>query len=132
MPQTIQQSVTLPAPATRLFDMYLDAKLHTAFTGSPVIVSAKPGSSFRAFEGALTGMMLYTVPKQLIVQSWRSTHFYADDLDSILVLRFSPAGKSGRIDLVHVNVADQDVQGVTEGWEKYYWTPWRAYLEGLA
>jgi len=27
-----------------------------------------------------------------------------------------------------VNVADHDVQGVTEGWEKYYWAPWRKFL----
>jgi hypothetical protein len=25
-------------------------------------------------------------------------------------------------------VADHDVEGVTEGWKKYYWDPWRAYL----
>jgi len=25
-------------------------------------------------------------------------------------------------------VADRDVRGVTEGWRKYYWRPWRAYL----
>ena len=35
---------------------------------------------------------------------------------------------SGRIDLMHVNVADHDVEGVSEGWKKYYWDPWRAYL----
>jgi hypothetical protein len=26
-------------------------------------------------------------------------------------------------------VADQDFQGVNEGWEKYYWKPWREYLQ---
>jgi hypothetical protein len=35
---------------------------------------------------------------------------------------------SGRVELVHVNVADQDVQ---EGWEKYYWTPWLKYLQRI-
>ena len=25
--------------------------------------------------------------------------------------------------------ADHDYDGVTEGWDKYYWKPWRAYLE---
>ena len=34
----------------------------------------------------------------------------------------------GRIELTHVNVADSDFAGVSEGWSKYYWTPWRAYL----
>ena len=35
----------------------------------------------------------------------------------------------GGIELVHVNVADHDFAGVSQGWEKYYWTPWRKYLE---
>ncbi|WP_372521964.1 SRPBCC domain-containing protein [Sulfuricaulis sp.] len=129
MPQTIQQSVTLPATPARLFAMYLDPKLHAAITGALVTISPEPGSPFHAFDGALSGTMLYTVPQRLIVQTWRSTHWNNDDLDSILVLTFWPAGEVGRIDLVHVNVADHDVPGVTEGWEKYYWKPWRQYLQ---
>jgi hypothetical protein len=27
-----------------------------------------------------------------------------------------------------VNVPAHDHQGVTEGWKKYYWNPWRVYL----
>jgi hypothetical protein len=30
---------------------------------------------------------------------------------------------------VHVNVADHDFAGVSEGWEIYYWQPWREYLK---
>ncbi len=131
MPKTIQQSVTLPGSAARLFEMYLDPKIHGAFTGAPVTISSTPGSEFRAFNGALSGRMLYTVPKRLIVQSWRSNHWSVDDLDSTLVLTFWPSGDSGRIELVHVNVADHDVQGVMEGWERYYWKPWRQYLKKL-
>jgi activator of HSP90 ATPase len=129
MPKTIQQSVALSATAENLYDMYLDSKVHAAFTGSPVTISPEPGSEFRAFGDMLSGRMLYTVPKSLIVQSWRAKHWKPEDLDSILVLTFWPQGDSGRIELVHVNVADQDFQGVNEGWEKYYWKPWRDYLQ---
>jgi activator of HSP90 ATPase len=129
MPKTIQQSVTLPASAESLYDMYLDSKIHGAFTGSPATIDSKPGSEFRAFGDMLSGRVLYTVPKRLIVQSWRAKHWNPEDLDSILVLTFWPEGNSGRIELVQVNVADHDVQGVNEGWGKYYWTPWREYLK---
>ena len=128
MPRTIQQSVTLPATAGDLYRMYLSPKHHAAITGAPVKISARPGSSFRAFNGALSGKMLCTRPKRMIVQTWRSTGFGQTDLDSTLILTFWPRGKSGRIQLVHVNVADRDARGVTEGWKKYYWRPWRAYL----
>jgi activator of HSP90 ATPase len=128
MPKTIQQSVTLRATADDLYRTYLNPKRHAAITGAPVKISARPGSPFRAFNGALSGKMLFTRPGQMIVQSWRSTGFGRKDLDSILVLTFGSRGKSGRIRLVHVNVADRDARGVTEGWKKYYWRPWQAYL----
>jgi len=128
MPKLVRQSVTLPAPAETLYAMYLDPRAHSAFTGSKVVVSARRGTRFSAFGGALSGTMLHTVPGRLIVQSWRSTVFHPGDVDSILILLFTPKGKSGRIDLMHVNVADHDFRGVTEGWKKYYWRPWRKYL----
>lgn len=128
MPKTIQQRVTLPAPAGELYRMYLDPKRHAAITGAPVRIGARPGSLFRAFNGALSGRMLHTEPGRMIVQTWRSTGFGARDPDSILVLSFEPRGRSGRIRLVHVNVADRDARGVTKGWKTYYWQPWRKYL----
>jgi activator of HSP90 ATPase len=128
MPRTIQQSVTLRATADDLYRMYLDRRHHAAITGAPVKISARPGTAFRAFNGALSGRMLFTRPGRMIVQTWRSTGFGRRDLDSTLVLTFWPRGRSARIQLVHVNVADRDARGVAEGWRKYYWKPWRAYL----
>lgn len=130
MRSVIQQSVLLPAAAEKLFEMYLDPQEHGAFTGAPVIVGSAAGAEFQAFGGVLTGQILAVVPGRLIVQSWRSTKFHADDPDSTLILTFAPAGdQQGRIDLIHLDVPDHDYQGVTEGWQKHYFGPWRAYLE---
>lgn len=128
MPRTIQLAASLPASPDRLFDMYLDPVEHSGFTGSAVTISAHPGAPFRAFDDVLTGTILQVVPKRLIVQSWRSPHWGPLDLDSTLILTFWPEGDGGRIELVHVNVVDDDFAGVSHGWEKFYWSPWRAYL----
>jgi activator of HSP90 ATPase len=125
----IRQSVILPTTAEQLYGMYLDPKLHATITGAVVTVSAAPGSAFSAFDGVITGRMLHTVHKHLIVQTWRSKSWKAEDFDSVLILTFWPLIQAGRIDLVHVNVPEHDVEGVTNGWEKFYWTPWRRYLE---
>jgi hypothetical protein len=97
-------------------------------TGAPVTISAESGSPFSAFGGSLSGTTLVAIPSRLVVQSWRSTNFGADHPDSTLILTFIPEGSNGRIDLVHLDVPEVDYQGVSEGWEKYYWTPWRRYL----
>ena len=129
MPRTVTMAVHLPASAAKLYRMYLDPKQHAAFTGSPVTIAARVGAPFKAFGGALSGRILHLVPNRLIVQSWRSTEFSRRDLDSTLVLSFWPEKGGARIELTHVNVADSDFAGVSEGWGKYYWAPWRAYLD---
>lgn len=130
MRNVIHQSVVLPATAEALFDQYTNAELHAAVTGAPVIISAERGSEFRAFDGVLWGTVLETIRPRLVIQSWRSSAFEANDPESTLVLCFSNEGDQGRIDLVHLDVPEHDFQGVTEGWEKYYWEPWRNYLCG--
>jgi activator of HSP90 ATPase len=128
MRSLITQSVVLPAPAEHLYSMYLDPALHAAVTGAPVTVGAESGSLFRAFDGQISGTTLSVVASRLIVQSWRSVNFRDGDLDSTLILAFIPEGSDGRIDLIHIDVPEQDYQGVSEGWEKYYWEPWKRYF----
>ena len=128
MRSIIRQTIQLPASGEELFDMYVSADLHSAFTGSPVTIDAESASLFSAFEGALSGTMLVAVKPTLIVQSWRSVSFYEQDPDSTLILQFSTVGEEGQIDLIHLDVPTQDYDGVTNGWEKYYWTPWRNFL----
>ena len=131
MRNVIRQSVVLPAPAKTLFEMYLDPASHQAITGAPVDIGDERGSKFKAFDGALTGTMLEVLKPRLIIQSWRSNVFKAEDPDSTLILSFTPEGNEGRIDLIHIDVPEHDYDGVTQGWEKYYWTPWRVYLASV-
>jgi|SRR6185295_1339641 len=128
MPKNIIMAASLPAPPDKLFDMYLDAAQHAELTGLPVTLEPHPGGAFRAFDGMLSGTILQIQPKSLIVQTWRSANWPLTAVDSVLILTFSPAEDGGQIDLNHINVADEDFAGVSQGWEKYYWAPWRAYL----
>jgi len=130
MPKNLMLAASLPATPDVLFDMYLDPTAHAAFTGAPVTIEPRPGAPFRAFDGALSGTVLHVEPKRLIVQTWRSTNFAAEDIDSVLVLTFWPQENGARIELAQINVSDQDFAGVSHGWEKYYWAPWRAYFMG--
>jgi len=127
--QTIEQTVEFPVSSDRLFEAYLNPKEHAQITGGEVTIGREAGAEFKAFNGMISGRILMVVPKRLIVQAWRASQWKETELDSILVLTFEPAPAGGRIRLAHTNVPDHDHQGVTEGWEKYYWTPGRAYLE---
>jgi len=128
MTKAIQQSVRFSAPPGELFEMYLDSKKHSEATGGVARMSRKAGGRFTAWHGQLAGRNLLIVPGKLIVQTWRSTHWPTSDPGSILILRFSKAPGGGQVDLVHENVPEHDRKGVTQGWPKYYWEPWKKYL----
>jgi len=130
MRNTIFKTVVLPAPAETLYDMYMDSEIHGAFTGAPANISEVAGSPFEAFGGLLLGTMLQAVKPRLIVQSWRSVNFAEEDPDSTLIISFTPeVDGEGRIDLVHLDVPEDDYQGVSGGWESRYFTPWLSYLQ---
>lgn len=132
MAKNLLIAASLPGRPDQLFDMYLDPTAHAAFTGFPVTIEPRAGAPFRAFDGQISGVVLHIEPKKLIVQTWRSINWSADDIDSVLVLSFWPDESGARIELSQINISDRDFAGVSHGWEKYYWAPWRAYLQDVA
>lgn len=130
MSRNIIMAASLPARPDSLFDMYLNAESHAAFTGLPVTLEPHAGGVFHAFDGMLSGKILHIEPKTLIVQTWRSVNWPLTAMDSVLMLSFWSAEDGARIELVHASVPEEDFAGVSQGWEKYYWTPWRDYLIG--
>lgn len=129
MRSVIRQTITLPASAVELFDMYLDPDAHAAITGHVVTIGAENGAPFHAFDGQISGHTIATVKHRIILQSWRSVNFKAEDPDATLLLSFDTAGNEGQIDLVHIDVPDHEIESVTEGWHTNYWKPWRTFLE---
>lgn len=128
MSKAIQQSVRFAATPEELFEMYVDSKKHSAATGGRAKISGKPGAVFTAWNGQLRGKNLMVVPGRLVMQAWRSAHWPASDPDSMLLLAFQEAPGGAQVDLLHVNVPEHDHKGVTKGWKKYYWTPWKKYI----
>jgi len=130
MTRPIVQSVTFKSSREELFRMFTDSRKHSAATASKATVSAKAGAKWTAFDGMLSGKNLLVVPNRTIVQTWRGSHWKDSDPDSILIVNFSVAPSGAKVDLVHVGVPQHDHKGVTNGWPKYYWKPWKTYLKG--
>jgi uncharacterized protein YndB with AHSA1/START domain len=132
MPRTIQQHVTFRVSPDRLFDTYVSTRKHSAATGAKATMSRKVGGRFMAHAGHIHGRNLAIGPKRLIVQSWRAANWKKTDLDSILVLVFSPVRGGGRVTMVHANVPDANAASINRGWHTHYWKPWRLYLRRQA
>ena len=128
MTTPIHQRVVFGATPAKLYALFMDSARHAAATGAPARISRKIGGNWKAHSGMIRGKNLVLVPGRFIVQSWRSMSWKASDPDSILIVRFEKIPAGTLVDLVHVGVPAYDHKGVTQGWQKYYWKPWRKYL----
>jgi activator of HSP90 ATPase len=118
------------ATPAKLYELFMNSAKHTAGTGMPAKISPKIGGKWSAFGGMIFGKNLALIPNRRIVQTWRSSEWKKSDPDSILVVSFEKSASGGaQVELVHVGVPEYDREGVKNGWVKFYWEPWKAYLD---
>lgn len=131
MPKTIVQKVVFKNTTPKdLYDLYMNAKKHSAATGAPAKISAKEGGTYSAHNGYITGKNLHLVKDRLIVQTWRAQGWNTDDIDSIFIISLEPKGKNVVLHAIHANLPDKHAESINKGWHNHYWEPWKKYLAG--
>ena len=129
MAKTLTQKVIFKGiPAALLYNTYTDAKEHSKAIGIPVTIRKKEGSQFKSHDGYITGKTLQLVKNKLIVQSWRGSDWDPSAIDSTFILTFGQEGNNGVIHMVHANIPDKHFAGINDGWNTYYWKPWKKYF----
>ena len=129
MAKTLTQTVRFKGiPASTLFNTYVDAREHAKSIGVAISIQKKEGTRFRTHDGYITGRNLQLVKNKLIVQSWRGSDWAKSDLDSTFILSFEQEGPDGIVHMVHANVPDNQYAGIKDGWNVYYWKPWKKYF----
>ena len=128
MTESIQVSAVLPASPQRIYKAWLNGKEHTAFTGGGATVDPKVGGRHTAWDGYIEGTTLELEPFRRIVQSWRSTEFPADAVDSRLEVLLEKVEGGTRITLNHSNIPDGQGEQYKDGWVESYFDPMQAYF----
>jgi activator of HSP90 ATPase len=108
----------------------MDAKKHSLATGAPAKITAKEGAKFSAHGGYITGKNLQLIKDKLIVQLWRGTDWAKTDKDSIFIIQLEAKGKDVVLEAFHINVPDNQAEGIDKGWREFYWNLWKQYLAG--
>ena len=129
MPATIKQKVKFNLPPAKIYKFYTDPKLHGELVGGAAKVGTEAGAAFSAFGGELKGKTLLAKRNKMFVQTWRAKGWPKEDDDSILILTFREIETGTELEMVHANVSDSDVVGVKNGWNDYYWKPWKEYIK---
>jgi uncharacterized protein YndB with AHSA1/START domain len=127
MSNIIEIEITLPATPEQVYNAWLDSDAHAEMTGAEATVSDRVGGHFSAWEDYISGKNLELVPRQKIVQSWRTTDFNAEDPDSLVEIRLKPHPEGCTLTLIHSNIPE-DQPDYEQGWHEYYFEPMVAYF----
>jgi activator of HSP90 ATPase len=131
MSKTIVQKIVFKNTAPKvLYNLYMDAKLHSKLTGGPAKITSKVGNRFSAHGGYIKGKNLHLVKDKVIVQTWRGSDWSKTDEDSVFSLLFEQKGKDTVVHMSHAFVPDNQYADINTGWPTYYWNPWKQHLAG--
>jgi activator of HSP90 ATPase len=125
---SIKLSAVFPVNAKRLYDAWLTAEDHSAFTEGKAEISAISGTKFSVWNGYIKGSNLILQPYGRIVQSWRTTDFPDSCGDSKLEILFEKTEKGTKLTLIHSNIPDGDGKKYEKGWKKHYLIPMKKYF----
>ncbi len=129
--KTFRQTVTFPkAKPLEVYSLIMDAKKHSAFTGSKVSMSDdEVDGKFEVYDGYGSGFNIELKPGKKIVQGW---HFkedgWPDDHFSICTFIFSKVSTGTKLSFTQAAVPEHKEEALKEGWKLYYWNPMKAYL----
>ena len=125
---TIKQKTLIPATPDEVYDAFMEAKKHSAFTGSKATSDPKVGGEFTAWDGYISGRNLELVKGKRIVQEWSTTDWPDKFPPSRLELTFKEAKGGTEISMIHSNVPAEQADDLAEGWNEFYWKPMKEYF----
>ena len=124
---SLHQEVDLKAPAQRIYDALLVAKLFAAFTGMPAVIDPTAGGAFTTFGGLIVGRNVELVPAQRIVQAWRPTH-WDPGVYSIVRFELKAQASGTKLILDHTGFPEGEFDNLNTGWPLRYWDPLKKFL----
>jgi len=126
---TIRQKTLISATPDEVYEAFIDAKKHSAFTGSKATDDPRVGGKFTAWDGYISGKNLELEKGKRIVQEWMTTEWPEGHPLSRLELTFKKTEKRTEIRMVHSGVPSEQAADIRQGWIDFYWKPLKEYFK---
>jgi activator of HSP90 ATPase len=127
--ETIRQKATIPAEPAVVYEAFIDAKKHSAFTGSKATGDGRVGSKFTAWDGYISGKNIALEAGKRIVQEWVTSEWPDDFPPSRLELTFKKVKGGTEISMIQSDVPAEQADELKEGWTEFYWKPLKNYFK---
>ncbi len=128
MSETIHQTIEFNATPQEIFELIIDSKKHSAFTGAPAKIGRKVGDSFSVWDGYAVGKNLEIIKDKKIVQTWRASD-WPKGVESKVTFEFVQKGKNCKLHFTQKNVPEEFAKDIEQGWIENYWKLMKDYIE---
>ena len=125
----IKQKIVVPVAPTEVYAAFMDAKKHSAFTGSKATIDARVGGKFTAWDDYISGKNLELTDGKRIVQEWVTSDWPENLPPSRLELTFKKVKEGTEISMVQSNIPSDQAEELKEGWDEFYWKPLKEYFK---
>ena len=126
--KTLKQKVTFKASPHDVYELIMDAKKHSQFSGSRAKITKKVGDKFTAYDGYIGGKNLKLVPDKEIIQDWRGSDWPEGHYSKATFLL--KKSKDGTVlEFTQTDVPAEQYEAIKTGWIEYYWDPMKEMLE---
>ncbi|MEL6345335.1 MAG: SRPBCC domain-containing protein [Myxococcota bacterium] len=117
--RTLEAGVWVAAHPAVTFDAWLSSATHTAMSGQPAFIDARPGGYFSLWSGSVRGEFVHLKRPQVIAQTWRTSDFPANADDSRVELRFRPHNGGTQVSVVHAYIPPALYDQFRFGWTQF-------------
>jgi uncharacterized protein YndB with AHSA1/START domain len=126
--ESLELSVSLAAPPERVYRAWLDSSEHSAFTRAPASIEPVAYGRYSVHDGYVEGITLELDANRRIVQTWRTSEFPKNSMDSRLEVVLEPEGRGTRMTLRHTDIPAGQSAMYESAWRDHYLTPIKTYF----
>ncbi len=124
---SLHQEIDLNASPQRIYEILLDSKQFSAFSGEPAEISRDAGGAFKMFGGKIEGRNIELVGNQRIVQAWRPA-YWEPGVYTLVKFELKGQGNQTKLVLDHTGFPEGNYGHLYSGWHERYWEPLKKYL----
>jgi activator of HSP90 ATPase len=124
---SLHQVIDFHAGPQRIYEVLLDSKQFTDFSGAPAQIDHDVGGGFTLFGGLVVGRNIELVSNELIVQAWRPVD-WPPGVYSLVKFALLKRGSQTQVVLDHTGFPEGGFEHLNSGWKIHYWDPLGKYL----
>jgi activator of HSP90 ATPase len=118
--KTIKQKVLFKTTPHEVYEMIMDSKKHSEFSGESAKIARKVGSKFTAYGGWIEGKNLELVKDRKIVQLWRGADWPKGHY-SVATFKFTKLKNGTSLEFTQTGVPVEMYKDISDGWKEHYW-----------